>query len=145
MKTISIVVIIFAATTFIYTEEKKSGEDMFIQLETKWCEALMRSDDKFVEQTLADDATYFHATGLAENKTQFLEKMRSGARKFQSVIPQDLQVRTYGDTGIVTGRLSVKVSSGEKLLELENRFSHVFVKTAAGWQLAAHHASSMLK
>ncbi|MBM4326454.1 MAG: DUF3225 domain-containing protein [Deltaproteobacteria bacterium] len=120
---------------------KVSKEDVR-KLEQAWADAVFKGDVEALEKLLADNINYIHGTGLVETKAQFIEQLRSGNRKFLApIVPEEINVRTFGDTAIVTGKFTLKVLSRGKEITGVNRFTHVFAKVGKEWQLVAHHAT----
>ena len=58
-----------------------------------------------------------------------------------SVVDQ-LAVRVYGDTAVVTGRTTATVD-GDALQQATLRFTDVFVRRESGWLVVASHATRL--
>ncbi|MFZ5868059.1 MAG: nuclear transport factor 2 family protein [Thermodesulfobacteriota bacterium] len=120
---------------------KVSKEDI-LKMEQAWADAVFKGDVEALEKILADNISYIHGTGLVETKAQFIEQLKSGNRKFLApIVAEDVNVRTFGDTAIVTGKFVLKVFSRGKEIIGVNRFTHVFAKVGKEWQLVAHQAT----
>ena len=70
-------------------------------------------------------------------KEQALEMCRTGPRVTSSV--DQLAVRSYGDTAIVTGRTKATASGAAQTVTL--RFTDVFVRRDERWIVVASHAT----
>jgi ketosteroid isomerase-like protein len=120
---------------------KVSKEDI-LKVEQAWADAVFKGDVEALEKLLADNISYIHGTGLVETKAQFIEQLRSGNRKFLApIVPEEVDVRVFGDTAIVTGKFTLKVLSRGKEITGVNRFTHVFARVGKQWQLVAHQAT----
>jgi len=87
---------------------------------------------------LADDWTVTHIDAQVITKTQALELCRTGPPVTSTV--DDLAVRTYGDTAIVTGRTTAV--AGEPTPQTAVlRFTDVFVRSGGRWVVVASHAT----
>lgn len=71
--------------------------------------ALERSDVAALEQILADDLTYVHASGRVDTKASLLAAIRSGELHYFSWQPLRLKVRVMGDTAVIDGEYAVRV------------------------------------
>lgn len=102
-------------------------------------EALVNSDVPRLGKLLSDDLTYTHSTGIKESKDEFLHRIQSGEMKYDSMQHENnVSVRLYGDTGVLTGTSRVRVRAQGQTLNLHIRFSEVWVKRDRGpWQLVA--------
>jgi ketosteroid isomerase-like protein len=74
----------------------------------RWFDGLVSGDVTGLSMLLADDMTFHTPGGAAETKANFLENIRAGRLRYQSIAPQDQRLRVHGDTAIVTGRVSIR-------------------------------------
>ena len=86
---------------------------------------------------LADDLVYMHTNGDVESKSQFLERLRSGALRYRSIQPFDVTVRTYGDIAVVTGRSKMAVTSAGADRDFEILYTAVYATRGGRWQLVS--------
>jgi ketosteroid isomerase-like protein len=121
----------------------QQAEQEIRQQEARRFEAIVRGDLATLEGILSDDLTYTHATGVFETKAEFLGKLKSGQVKYESFAPQDIRVRVYGTTGVVTGVARVKVQVKGELLQFQLRFTDVYVKKDDRWQMVAWQATRL--
>ena len=117
-------------------EEVKAVEQRRVQ-------ALTSRDYAALEKLLGDDLTYTHSNGRFETKAQLLESLRSGNLEYRLMQHSDVQVRSYGDTAVMTGRSRLKVISKAHHLEVPIRFTLVYVKRAGEWQLVAWQSAPL--
>jgi len=113
------------------------------KVEQRRVEALTSRDYATLEKLLGDDLTYTHSNGRFENKTQFLNSLRSGDLEYRLMQHADVQVRPYGDTAVMTGRSRLNVISKAHHLEVPIRFTLVYVKRAGDWQLVAWQSAPL--
>lgn len=113
------------------------------QRETRRVEALVRGDFGILDEILSDDLTYTHASGVYESKAQIMANLKSGQVKYESLTPEDVLVRVYGTTGVVTGVARVKVQVKSEHLSLQLRFTNVYVKKGDRWQMVAWQATRL--
>jgi ketosteroid isomerase-like protein len=112
-------------------------------VERQRVQALTTNDLAALERLLADDLTYTHSTGAVDSKTTFLASLRSGDAKYETMEHDDLRVRTYGETAVLTGRTRVKVKSRGEDLSLQLRFTLVYAKRAGRWQMVAWQSTRL--
>lgn len=89
---------------------------------------------------LADDWTVTHINAQVITKVQALEMCRIGPPVTSTV--DQLSVRVYGDTAIVTGRTKA-TASGATPQTVVLRFTDVFVQRSGRWLAIASHATRM--
>jgi ketosteroid isomerase-like protein len=89
---------------------------------------------------LADDWSVTHIDAQVITKDQALEMCRDGPPVTSSV--DQLEVRSYGDTAIVTGRTKATVG-GTAPQTVTLRFTDVFVRRDGRWTAVASHATRL--
>ena len=115
------------------------------KLEERRCAAMTGSDLTTLESLLADTLTYTHSSAVVDDKTSYIESIRSGRVKYLKVERFDTHSQVYGDTVITTGRarIDVKVSDIERNLNM--RYANVWIKTPKGWQFALWQSTPIPK
>lgn len=122
-------------------ESKKasSGEEELRTLEAKLNEAIVRADLRFFDRVFAADFTHTNHTGAFRTKAEWLANHKPGAKSpYESFDTEDLAVRLYGDTAVVTGRSipKGKDSMGQAITG-QFRFNRVWVKRDGRWQVVS--------
>ena len=116
-------------------------EQAVTQLENERVPALLGSDTAFIERVYADDYVVTGANGVVRTRTQVIADMKSGAQTFESMTNDNVKVRVYGDTAIVTGRTRQKGQyKGQPSLS-PTMFTRVYVRRDGQWQLVANSSS----
>lgn len=57
---------------------------------------------------------FIYNDGKVENKSQFIEPIKSERRKYPALCRDDVAIRVYGDLAVLTARASRTVVSGGK-------------------------------
>jgi ketosteroid isomerase-like protein len=138
--------LVFAAASLAQTEfspRKKSVsvEQELIKLENEWNDAMVRRDVAFLDGILADNWTGTDQDGTFLSKAQFLASLKSGEDVISSEVADEMKVRVYGDTAVVTGRNTFKGKLKGKDTSGQERWTDVFVKRTGLWQCVASHWS----
>jgi uncharacterized protein (TIGR02246 family) len=120
--------------------KKANGpEEELRALEAKLNEAIVRADLGFFDRVFADDFTHTNHNGEFRSKAQWLANHKPGAKSpYESFDTEDLSVRVYGETAVVTGRSlpKGKDSKGQAITG-QFRFTRVWVKRDGRWQVVA--------
>jgi uncharacterized protein (TIGR02246 family) len=91
---------------------------------------------------LADDWSVTHIDAQVITKAQALETCRTGPPVTATV--DQVRVRFYGDTAIVTGRTKA-MASGVAPQTVTLRFTDVFVRRDGRWIVVASHATRLVE
>jgi len=149
-----VIVILAAGIAAISVGRGRSEEDRNTraerdvrELEAQLNRAVIEGDRAFFERTLAADFTHTSHSGefktraewMAENKfASPNEKPAPGRTSYVTFDVDDLAVRTYGDTAVVTGRSTPKGRNAKgEPIRGQYRFLRVWVKQQGRWQVVA--------
>jgi hypothetical protein len=105
------------------------------QAERQRFTALTAQNLAALDPLLADELLYCHSNGQVENKQQFLETVRTGRIRYESIDMHEFQARLYGEVAVGTGYITVQGSLGGQPMTLELRYTDVYAWRAGHWQL----------
>jgi ketosteroid isomerase-like protein len=136
-----------AGSADIDDRQNGSAERAIRELETELSRAVIAGDRAFFERVLAADFTHTSHSGkfktraewMAENKFENQQgKPQPGKTTYEAFDVDDLAVRIYGETAVVTGRSTPKgrTAKGEPIRG-QYRFLRVWVKSDGRWQAVA--------
>ena len=138
-------VILFVMFSFALGQMKNESftqnnvEQELKRLENEWLNSYLRGDKQTFERIVADNFTRTDESGKFATKAEEKELVRAPPASVKvSLTNEDVQVRVYGKTAIVTGRIVSKVQGG---LNFQSRFTDTFVKRNGRWQVVARHYS----
>jgi ketosteroid isomerase-like protein len=116
---------------------KKLGED--------WAAAELRGDTAFLERALADDFVGVGPRGFMLTKEQWLSRHQAGNLKYQSFGLDEVQVRLYGDAGVMVCRETAEGvyedENGRYDLHEQFRATLILARQQEHWLLAGLHLS----
>jgi ketosteroid isomerase-like protein len=109
-------------------------QEELLKLEKEFERAVVSNDAAAVGRLLADDWIIVGPDGRIIDKSRFLEVIRSGALSHEKMEAEDMSVRIYDNTAIVTALTTSKGEfMGQKFTSLE-RATDIFVKQNDRWQ-----------
>jgi ketosteroid isomerase-like protein len=116
-------------------------EEELVALAREWDVAMVGNDAEAIGLYMADDWTIIGSDGSVGDKATFLGLVRSGALSHDVMESEDLNVRVYGDTAVVTSRgVSGGTYQRQAFREVE-RASCVFVRQGGQWRCVLTHLS----
>lgn len=118
-------------------KDKKSAsvEEHLMKLERDAVDAMKRNDISFLENLEAPDYLFIDPAGMVHTREEDLAIARSGDLKIESINIDEMKVRVYGDTAVVTGQSTVKGAFKTQDISGKYRWTDVFVKRNGKWQL----------
>lgn len=103
--------------------------------------AMESGDIPKLAKYLGDDLIYTHSSALVDSKETYIDSLRSGKVVYKQTRRSDLRVSPYGCTAVMTGRGDFGVSIDGKDVDVQLRFTNVWVKNPEGWQMVAWEAT----
>ena len=91
----------------------------------------------------ADDYVFIMPDSSVVTKAQAVQELHSRDITWDSAVGEDMGVRVYGDTAVVTGRFLGKGRFKGKELNEHQRFTSVWIKRDGRWQAISEHATNM--
>jgi ketosteroid isomerase-like protein len=106
-------------------------------------DAMIKADTAALTDLLSADLTYVHSSGVLETRDEYVEAIRSGKYKYKKVDLEDVKVRAYGDTALVSGKATIDVNSGGNDVHTVLRFLEVWVKQDGKWRMSAWQSTRL--
>ncbi len=111
--------------------------------EKKWASAIMAKDGAALEKLLGDGLIYAHSTGIVDSKKTYIAKVTSGKQRYEGAQHQDETIKIYGTTAIVHAHMHMWGVNQNGKFDDQLMVLHTWLKTPAGWQLAAHQTTKL--
>jgi len=117
-------------------------EQQVRQLNDDWVKAMMRRDGETLDRIMADD--FFFTYPLeGDDKAQFIADVTSGDLKIEHITREQISVRVFGSTAVLTARDSASWLYHGRELSGQYKVIKVFTERAGRWQLCAIQACPM--
>jgi len=84
-----------------------------------------------------------HVTGAVLTKAQALEMCRAGTGQVETFTIDEVSVRLFDDTAVVTGR-TIVTTAAPNPETVRLRFTDVFVRRSGKWQVVASQATRLM-
>ena len=108
MKHLFAIAVLLLAACNLAVGDTASDERELTQLVNDLNAAIVKPDIAFLERVLAKDYVHYRPHGNVETRAQYLEDRKSGSVDFDSLVADEIKVRVYGDTAIVSYRSTAK-------------------------------------
>ena len=120
--------------------QEKSDAASIRALESKWADAYKQREIATLSSLLGEDYVITVEDGSTYGKVGFISHS-SGPLRVDIAEMSDLKIRMHGNIAVVTGAYHERGESGGKTYEYHDRFTDVWMKNSAEWQLIASHYS----
>jgi ketosteroid isomerase-like protein len=117
----------------------------------QFADAFVKADTAVLRSLLADDYVHTNANSGVLDKTRWLafaktrhEDLKSGKVSIVTYRNDDIRIRVYGNTAVVTGLNTTIGFRDGKEWKMNLRFTNVWVKREDRWQRVAFHDSNVV-
>ncbi len=105
--------------------------------------AMLAGDTQALGDLLSDALLYVHSTGLKDSKQSYLEKLESGALRYESLAFAGPVATVLDGTGLVRAVMRATVLRSTVPCEVASSYLAVWRHTPAGWRLEAVQATPL--
>lgn len=117
--------------------DQNSAKEIFAAI-AKWADAVRDRDTKALDKIFEADLIITTYDGKTRGKAEELEVLKPGGDlKTVSVNNEDVKVRIFDKTAVVTALTRMKFVIGEKETQAAFRYTAVFIKKEGRWQIIA--------
>jgi ketosteroid isomerase-like protein len=131
------------AVTGTGQQKAETAKKEVLKLEDAMNQAILQKDAAALNRIYADDLIYMNGSGEILTKNQAVEDYRSGHNTLLHLDHDDIQVRYYGDTIVLTGRSNSTVRYNDGGTTIPRRFTNVFVLLNGRWQIVSHQVTNV--
>lgn len=115
------------------------------QAERTLAEAYLGLDLAVFDRLLHQDYVIVGPGGVPRNKAETLAAFRDGTRHWDKTSVDQLDIRLFDATAVVTGRWSASGRNGAAPFDCQARFLSVWVKEDGRWQNVAYQSTDIPK
>lgn len=118
-------------------------EDEIRQAEKDWAAGITSRDYAVLDTMLADQLIYAHSKGVVETKSEYMDRLRRGAQKYDRIEHQSITIKSHGDTAVAHSQVRMTGTSDIRPFDDRLMMMHLWVKRDGRWQLAAHQTTRL--
>ena len=123
----------------------KSDQDILIELEHNWDAAFRRHDAAFIATILADEFVVTYDDGSRGDRARELELAVTFNQTAESATMDEFIVKEFGNTAVVWFTLHLVGPSRGQTLEVDYRYTDVFVLRDGRWQCVSSQSTRVVK
>ena len=135
--------ILLAAAVLLATSALADDIESIRRLDKEISMATWTADPVWFEENLADDYVLVTPTGAIKTKRDVIRELATPGMRMEPFDPFEVQVRLFGDTAVVTGRMRQRFVLGGIRYANDLRYTDVYVKRKTRWVLVSAHASTV--
>lgn len=117
--------------------------ETIIQAEQALAAAHLTLDIATIDLLLHPNYVIIQPSGVHENKAQTLASLQSEDRHWELAESDDMAVRLYGDSAVVTGRWRGRGRNGNEHFDYRAHFLSMWVREEGQWRNVAYMATEL--
>lgn len=122
-----------------------NDKDAVLAVEKKRIDAYLKRDKQILEGIMSADFYYINSKGKIITKEQLISAIQSRIVIFESIELDDIDIRMFDSTTIMTGKLHEVGESGGEHFDEKFRFTRIYVRQDNNeWQSVAYHSSKII-
>lgn len=107
-------------------------------LEDQRYDAMLNADLATLERLCSADLIYTHSNAQRDSKAEYLDQVKTGYFRYFEISRPEEDIRVFGDTAMVVGRMVARVAVGGAEKRLDNRSLAVWIRRSGNWALLAY-------
>lgn len=113
------------------------------RLEDQANRAVVEGDVAFFDRVLAEDFTHTSQSGKFRTRAEWMQGREQGKSNYESFETEDVHIRIYGDTALVTGLSDARWREADgQPRSGQYRFLRVWVRRDGQWQAVAFQSTA---
>jgi ketosteroid isomerase-like protein len=117
--------------------------DEIRKLDKEVCVATWTNDALWFEKNVDDDYVLITPSGATRTKSDVIREISTPGLNMEPYEPTDVDVRLFGDTAVVTGRMLQRFTMRRIRYANDLRYTDVYVKRHGRWMLVSGHTSNV--
>jgi ketosteroid isomerase-like protein len=134
------VLVLLSASRIVLAGQSDASSEVLAAEDARLA-AMERGEITTVANYIHPDFSVTSAQGQVSDRATYLERLSKATGPRAHLVHDEVQVRVYGSTAIISGRSRSVVNGVEQ--PQASRYTHVYVKDGTGWRMVAMHVSSV--
>jgi ketosteroid isomerase-like protein len=112
--------------------------------ERRWA-AQLGTDLETLVEVLDEELSYTHSNGLVDTKRSFVDALANKTFDYRRADRSDVAIAVVGDAAMVTGRVAMQVAvdKGERSVDLDSRYSAIWVRRGGDWRFLCWQSTAV--
>ena len=108
-----------------------------------WATAVKSKDLAALDKMFLPGLVYAHATGPIESKDVYINRLKEGKQRYDSVTIESTRVFPYGDSALSHSIVRVTGVNSAGPFNDHVMMMHMWVKQGGAWRLAGHQTTKV--
>lgn len=118
-------------------------EDEIRAAEKAWGAAVKNRDLAALDKIFTPELIYAHSTGNIETKQKYMDRLKSGKQRYDTLVHEQTKVVAYGDAVVAHSLVRVTGRNDAGPFNDHVMMIHFWVKQNGSWRLAAHQTTKI--
>ncbi len=116
-------------------------EEAIKAAESNWSKAVIKRDITALTQIFTPDLIYAHSTGNIETREQYLERLKGGKQRYDTMTYEKTLTAVHGNSAVAHSIVRFTGQNDAGAFNDHLMLMHLWVKSGKTWRLAAHQTT----
>jgi ketosteroid isomerase-like protein len=107
----------------------------------QFMQAAIEADIATLEGVMSDDYIFISSVGQMMKRKEHLDSLKSGDINYKSLTYDDVKVRTYGNTAVLTGHITAEGENAGRSTSGAHLITRVYVNRGGRWVIVSAQAT----
>ncbi len=131
--------LVLCSTVFVFANDESDIK----AADARWAAAVKGRDTAALEQIFTPGLIYAHATGAVQDKTTYINRLKSGKQRYTDVIIESTKVVPYGQSAVSHSIVRTIGTNDSGPFNDHVMMMHLWVRQNGTWHLAAHQTTKI--
>ena len=108
-----------------------------------WAKAVKSRDVAALEKLYTNDLVYGHSTGNVDSKPKYLDRLKTGKQRYETMTFESTKVLLYGDSAMTHSFVRFTGVNDAGPFDDHLMLMHYWVKKDGMWRLAGHQTAKI--
>ena len=118
-------------------------EDAITAAESNWSKAVIKRDIAALTAIYTPDLIYAHSTGNIENLAQYLDRLKGGKQRYDTMTFEKSKIVMHGNAAVSHSIVRFTGQNDAGPFNDHLMLMHLWVKSGKTWRLAAHQTTKI--
>ena len=131
--------LVLCSTVFVFANDESDIK----AADARWAAAVKGRDTAALEEIFTPGLIYAHATGAVQDKTTYINRLKSGKQRYTDVIIESTKVVPYGQSAVSHSVVRTIGTNDSGPFNDHVMMMHLWVRQNGTWHLAAHQTTKI--
>ena len=128
---------------FVLTLTAATPEEEIKIADQAWAKAVKARNGEALDKIYTSDLIYGHSTGNVDTKQKYLDRLKTGKQRYDSMTFESTKILSFGDSAMSHSFVRFTGVNDSGPFDDHLMMVHYWVKQSGAWRLAGHQTAKI--